>query len=82
LTSTAAVQAVLSKEEETLKNSKDTSTNETKPAGNTDPDVPNSPDVKNEGWSAEEVAEQSAYKDGTEVKQEIKRGKEVQRKNR
>ena len=59
----------------------DTTTNPTKPEGNTDPRVPSSPDVKNEGWSAEEIAEQAANKDGTEVKQEIKQGKRVQQQN-
>lgn len=48
--------------------------NAAKPAGNTDSSVPNSPDVKHENWSAEEIAEQAAHKDGTEVKQEIKQG--------
>jgi hypothetical protein len=43
--------------------------------------VPNSPDVKNEDWSAEEIAEQAAHKDGTEVKQEMQHGKRAQRKN-
>lgn len=51
-----------------------------KPHGNTDPAMPNSPDVKEEGWSAEQVAEQSAYKDGTEVKEEMKEGKKTKRK--
>lgn len=59
----------------------DTPTNDTKPAGNTDPNVPNSPDVKAQGWSAEEIAEQAANKDGTEVKQEMKQGKKVVQKN-
>ncbi len=50
-----------------------------KPQGNPDPAMADSPDVKEEGWSAEEVAEQSAYKDGTEVKEEMQEGKETKR---
>lgn len=65
-----------------MKHSQEAATNQTKPAGNTDTCVPNSPDVKNEGWSAEEIAEQAANKDGTEVKQEMKQGKRVQQKNK
>lgn len=61
-------------------NENDESTEKAKPEGNTDPDMPNSPDVKKDGWSAEEIAEQAAHKDGTEVKQEIKQGKDTQRK--
>ena len=51
-----------------------------KPHGNPDPAMPDSPDVKEEGWSAEQVAEQSAYKDGTEVKEEMKEGKKTKRR--
>lgn len=65
-----------------MKNWPDATTNPTKPAGNTDPRVPGSPDVKNEGWSAEEIAEQAATKDGTEVKQEIQHGQHAQRKTK
>jgi len=65
-----------------MKQSQDATNNQNKPAGNTDPHVPNSPDVRNEGWSAEEIAEQAANKDGTEVKQEMKQGKRVQQKNK
>jgi len=54
------------------------STEKAKPHGNTDSEAPNSPDVKHEGWSAEKIAEQSATKDGTEVKEEIKQGKETE----
>ncbi len=57
---------------------KDESTEKVKPEGNTDPTVPNSPDVKQEGWSAEEIAEQAAHKDGSEVKQEIQQGQQTQ----
>ena len=61
-----------------MSNGKDESTEKAKPEGNTDPDIPSTPDVKHEGWSAEQIAEQSAYKDGTEVKKELEEGKEAQ----
>ncbi|HEX9003738.1 MAG TPA: hypothetical protein VGB07_27760 [Blastocatellia bacterium] len=62
-------------------NEKNESTEKVKPEGNTDPAVPNSPDVKEEGWSAEEIAEQAAHKDGSEVKQEIQQGQQTQEEN-
>ncbi len=37
--------------------------------------------VKQEGWSAEEIAEQGVHKDGTEVKEEIKQGRQTQRED-
>lgn len=55
-------------------------TEKAKPQGNTDTNVPNSPDVKHEGWSAEKIAEQASNKDGAEVKEEMKQGKKTQRK--
>lgn len=64
-----------------MNNVSNTPTNTTKPAGNTDPEVPNSPDVQHESWSAEEIAEQASTKDGTEVKQEIQQGQKTQRQN-
>lgn len=54
-------------------------TDKAKPEGNTNEDQQSSPDVKREGWSAEEIAEQGAHKDGTEVKEEIKQGRQTQR---
>jgi hypothetical protein len=36
-----------------------------------------SPDIKAQGWSAEELAEQSAYDDESQVKGQIKAGKKV-----
>ena len=54
------------------------STEKAKPHGNTDTNVPNSPDVKHEGWSAEKIAEQASTKDGAAVKEEIKQGKKIQ----
>ena len=59
-------------------NEKNESTEKVKPEGNTDPTVPNSPDVKEEGWSAEEIAEQAVHKDGSEVKEEIRQGQQTQ----
>jgi hypothetical protein len=53
-----------------------------KPEGNPDPATPHTPDVKVEGWSAEEIAEESSYLDGTEVKEEMEEGKWVKRENR
>jgi hypothetical protein len=64
-----------------MANGKDKPTKKAKPHGNPDPAMPDSPDVKEEGWSAEQVAEQSAYKDGTEVKEEMKEGKKTKRKS-
>lgn len=61
-------------------NKTDESADKAKPEGNTNEDQQPSPDVKNEGWSAEEIAEQAVHKDGTEGKEEIKEGKETQRK--
>lgn len=63
-----------------MTNEQNESTEKAKPEGNTDPNVPSSPDVKQEGWSAEEIAEQGAHKDGTEVKEEIKQGQQTQEK--
>ncbi|MCI0525304.1 MAG: hypothetical protein L0Y75_08595 [Acidobacteria bacterium] len=57
-------------------------THKAKPEGNTDPAMPHTPDVKVEGWSAEEIAEESAYLDGTEVKEEMEEGKWVKRQNK
>ncbi len=57
---------------------KNPSTEQAKPQGNTDTEVPNSPDVKHEGWSAEEIAEQAASKDGAEVKEEMKQGRKTE----
>jgi hypothetical protein len=53
-----------------------------KPEGNPDPAMPHTPDVIVEGWSAEEIAEESAYLDGTEVKEEMEEGRWVKRENR
>jgi hypothetical protein len=61
-------------------NENDELADKAKPEGNTNEEQQGSPDVKKDGWSAEEIAEQSAHKDGTEVKQEIEQGKETQRK--
>jgi hypothetical protein len=63
-----------------MNNEKGESTEKAKPEGNTDPNVPNSPDVKQEGWSAEEIAEQGAHKDGSEVKEEIRQGQKTREK--
>ena len=54
-------------------------TDRAKPEGNTNEDQQSSPDVKQEGWSAEKIAEQAAHKDSTEVKEEMKQGKQTQR---
>ncbi len=62
-----------------MTNEKEESAEKAKPQGNTDTTVPNSPDVKHEGWSAEKIAEQAANKDGAEVKEEIKQGKKTER---
>lgn len=64
-----------------MSNEKDDFAEKAKPEGNTDSSVPNSPDVKKDGWSAEEIAEQAAHKDGAEVKEEIKQGKETLKQN-
>jgi hypothetical protein len=64
-----------------MSNEKDKDAEQAKPEGNTDPDTPSTPDVKHEGWSAEQIAEQSAYKDGTEVKEELEEGKETQQQS-
>ena len=64
-----------------MNNEKDDFTEKAKPEGNTDSSVPNSPDVSKDGWSAEEIAEQAVHKDGAEVKEEIKQGKEILKQN-
>lgn len=63
-----------------MSEAKNESTNNAKPHGNPDPKMPDSPDVKQEGWSAEQIAEQAANKDATEVKDEMKQGKQTQQK--
>jgi hypothetical protein len=65
-----------------MPNAKNEITHKAKPEGNPDPLMAHTPDVKVEEWSAEEIAEESAYKDGTEVKEEMKDGKRVKRENR
>jgi len=63
-----------------MSNQKNDSTEKAKPQGNTDPETQqNSPDVNQEGWSAEKIAEQAAHKDATEVKEEMKQGQKTQR---
>ena len=57
-------------------------THKAKPEGNPDPAMPHTPDVIVEGWSAEEIAEESSYQDGTEVKEEMEEGEWVGRENR
>lgn len=42
------------------------------------PDAQHSPDIKAQGWSAKELAEQSAYDDESLVKGQMKTGKRVQ----
>jgi hypothetical protein len=64
--------------EDEMSTDKNQATEKAKPHGNTDTEVPNSPDVKHEGWSAEKIAEQAANKDGAEVKEEMKQGKKTQ----
>lgn len=65
-----------------MSNEKDDSTDKAKPQGRTDPETqPNSPDIKQEGWSAEEIAEQASNKDAAEVKEEIKQGQKTQHEN-
>jgi hypothetical protein len=65
-----------------MPNAKNEITDKAKPEGNLDPSVANTPDVKVENWSAEEIAEESTYKDGTEVKEEMEEGKRVKRENK
>jgi hypothetical protein len=65
-----------------MTNENNKTTEKAKPKGNPDPTMPHSPDVKEQGWSAEHVAEESAYKDGTEIKEEIKEGKRTQREKK
>ncbi|MEO6726735.1 MAG: hypothetical protein ABIP14_15715 [Blastocatellia bacterium] len=62
-----------------MSNKKDEPTEKAKPNGNPNSEAPVSPDVKQEGWSAEEIAEQGAHKDATEVKEEMKQGQQTQR---
>jgi len=57
-------------------------THKAKPEGNQDPAMPHTPDVIVEGWSAEEIAEESSYQDGTEVKEEMEEGEWVKHENR
>jgi len=57
-------------------------THKAKPEGNPDPAMPHTPDVIVEGWSAKEIAEESSYQDGTEVKEEMEEGEWVERENR
>src|SRR5262245_5411031 len=56
-------------------------THKAKPEGNPDPAMPHTPDVIVEGWSAEEIAEESSYQDGTEVKEEMEEGVWVEHEN-
>ncbi|MGE0129394.1 MAG: hypothetical protein AB7U82_15055 [Blastocatellales bacterium] len=65
-----------------MANAKNGPTHKVKPEGNQDPAMPHTPDVKAEGWSAERIAEESAYLDGTEVKEEMIEGKWVKRENK
>jgi len=60
---------------------KEESAEKAKPHGNQDPKMTKSPDVKQEGWSAEQIAEQAAHKDATEVKEEMKQGQQTQRED-
>ena len=64
-----------------MSDTKEESTEKAKPHGNPDPKMPKSPDVKKEGWSAEKIAEQASNKDATEVKEEMKQGKQTQQKD-
>lgn len=57
-------------------------TEKAKPQGDPDDTAQPTPDVKHEGWSAEEIAEESAYEEGAEVKEQIKEGRATQRDNR
>lgn len=63
-----------------MSNRQDQTTEKAKPRGNVHPDEPASPDVKQEDWSAEQIAEQAVHKDATETKQELKQGQKTQRK--
>jgi len=65
-----------------ITNAKNIITHKAKPEGNPDPSMAHTPDVRVEGWSAEEIAEESAYQDVTEVKEEMEEGKWVKRENR
>jgi hypothetical protein len=65
-----------------MPNAKKEITDKAKPEGNPDPSMAHTPDVSVDEWSAEEIAEESAYKDGTEVKEEMKDGKRVKRESR
>jgi hypothetical protein len=65
-----------------MPNAKNEITHKAKSEGNPTSSMSHTPDVKVEGWSAEEIAEESAYQDGTEVKEEMKEGKRVKRENR
>ena len=65
-----------------MPNTKGEPTHKFKPEGNLNPAMPHSPDVKAEGWSAEHIAEESAYQDGTEVKEEMIEGKWIKRENK
>ncbi len=65
-----------------MANTTNKTTHKAKPEGNPDPAMPHTPDVIVEGWSAEEIAEESAYLDGTEVKEEMEEGRWVKRENR
>jgi hypothetical protein len=56
-------------------------THKAKPEGTPDPAMPHTPDVIVEGWSAEEIAEESSYQDGTEVKEEMEEGVWVEHEN-
>lgn len=64
-----------------MNNEKVDSAEKAKPEGNTNDDQQSSPDVKQEGWSAEEIAEQGVHKDATEVKEEMKQGRQTQRED-
>jgi hypothetical protein len=52
-----------------------------KPQGDPDDTAQPTPDVKHEGWSAEEISEESAYDEGTEVKEQMKQGRRIERRN-
>lgn len=56
-------------------------TDKAKPQGDPDDTTQPTPDVKHEGWSAEQIAEESAYEEGVEVKEQIKQGRQVERRN-
>jgi hypothetical protein len=65
-----------------MSNAKGQSTEKAKPQGNANPEQPASPDVKQEGWSAEEIAEQAVHKDAAETKEEMKQGKQTTREDK